>query len=122
MNKPTLYKIYYGEHLVYLGRTKQNLRDRIRGHLFHRNSMYKSIDINLVSRIEYTELETTADMYVYEVYLINKCKPSINCSDKAYDRLTVDLPTLKWQLFETHLWDKWIQQLIELENMKNKGR
>ena len=77
-----LYKIYYGEELVYLGRTTQLLQDRIRNHLFKR-PMLKKIDINKVSKIEYAEFKTRADLYLYEIYYINLYKPIFNKDDKA---------------------------------------
>lgn len=47
-----LYRIWYGDHLAYLGRTKQPLRARIRGHMFNK-PMHRSIDIHNVTKIEY---------------------------------------------------------------------
>jgi hypothetical protein len=106
----TLYKIYYDDNLVYLGRTKQPLQDRIRGHLF-KKPMHKVIDINLVSKIEYAEFKTEADMYLYEIYFINKYKPAFNCDDKAKDKLTVELPDVEFKIFTTPLWGKWQNEI-----------
>ena len=41
-----IYRIWYGDILVYLGRTKQPLQSRIHGHLF-KKPMHRSISINL---------------------------------------------------------------------------
>lgn len=101
-----LYKIYYGDTLIYLGRTKQPLKDRIRGHLF-KKPMHREIGINLVSKIEFAEFKSEADMNVYEIYYINKFKPPLNRDDKAHDELTVILPEVEWKVFSTPLWDKW---------------
>lgn len=46
-----LYRIYYGDHIVYVGRTKQPLQTRIHGHMFAA-PMHRSIDIHNVSKIE----------------------------------------------------------------------
>lgn len=105
-----LYKIYYGSTLIYLGRTKQPLQNRIRGHLF-KKPMHRSIDINLVTKIEYAKFKSEADMNLYEIYFINLWKPPLNIDDKCTDNLTVFLPDVAWQLFETHLWDKWQMEL-----------
>jgi hypothetical protein len=113
--KYTLYKIYYDDNLVYIGRTKQRLQDRIRGHLF-KKPMHKAIDINYVSKIEYAELKTEADMFLYEIYLINKYKPIFNCDDKAKDELTVTLPSIKFEQFTTPLWNKWVKEINEKES------
>lgn len=106
-----LYKIYYGDYVAYLGRTKQKINDRLRGHFFQINKMYRPIDIALVTKIEIAELPTQADMYIYEIYYINTLKPSLNSDDKALDDLTVMLPELKWENHWPHLMDKWKMKL-----------
>ena len=45
-----VYRIWYDSHIVYVGRTKQPLQSRIRGHLFNK-PMHRTIDINHVSKI-----------------------------------------------------------------------
>lgn len=111
-----LYRIYYGNHIVYVGRTKQPLQSRIRGHMFAK-PMHKSIDIHNVSKIEYTMLKTAADMYLYEIYLINIWKPELNVDDKAKDKLTITLPDLEWKEFKPANWKKWKAQ-IEPGNLR----
>jgi hypothetical protein len=110
-----LYKIYYGDTLVYLGRTNQPLQTRLRGHFF-KKPMHRTIDISQVSRIEYAEFPTEADMFLYEVYYINKLKPPLNVDDRALDDLTVSLPEKIFEEFDCHLMDKW---KIELDVQKN---
>lgn len=105
-----LYKIYYPDYVVYLGRTKQPLKDRIRGHVFSK-PMHRKIDINQVSRIEYAEFKTEADMNLYEVYYINKLKPPLNVDDKTRDELTITIPEVEFKTYECNLWDKWKSEL-----------
>jgi hypothetical protein len=109
-----LYRFYYENSVVYLGRTKQPLQDRIRGHLF-KKPMHRAIDINLVTKIEYATFPTEADMNIYEIYLINKLKPMLNVDDKTSDEVTVTLPEVEFKTFECHLWEKWKQEI----NAKN---
>lgn len=109
-----LYRIYYGDCLVYLGRTKQPLQARIRGHMFA-HPMHRAIDISDVTKIEYTELETEADMNLYEIYFINLWKPPLNIDDKARDHLTIALPLLKWTEFKPKNWEKWKGELEDQE-------
>ena len=97
-----LYRIYYGDTIIYLGRTKQSLQNRIRGHLF-KKPMHRSIDINEVTKIEYADFDSEADMNVYEIYYINLYKPPLNVDDKCKDNLTVSLPEIEWKLFDTPL-------------------
>lgn len=108
----TLYRIYYGEHIVYLGRTMQPLQNRIRGHLF-KKPMHREIYIDQVSKIEYTTFESQADMYLYEIYFINLWHPALNRDDKATDALTVSLPEVEWKTFATPLWEKWRKEIEE---------
>ncbi len=105
-----LYRIWYGDCMAYLGRTKQPLQARIRGHMFSR-PMHRVIDIHNVTKIEYTELKTEADMNLYEVYFINLWKPPLNVDDKARDELTIVLPELSWNEFVPSKWDEWKKQL-----------
>lgn len=112
-----LYKIYYGDLLVYLGRTKQDLQQRIRGH-FLSKPMHRKIDIFNTTKIEYAQFETEADMYLYEVYYINKLHPPLNVDDRAKDNLTVELPDVEWNEFTCKLMDKWKSSLSREDNKK----
>lgn len=105
-----LYRIYYGDILVYLGRTKQPLQTRIHEHLF-KKPMARSLFIDQISKIEYAEFKTESDMNLYEVYFINLWKPPLNVDDKAKDNLTIFLPNVKWTEFSTPLWDKWKSEI-----------
>lgn len=116
-----LYRIYYGDDIVYLGRTKQPLQDRIRGHLF-KKPMHRSICIDLVSKIEYAEFQTEADMNVYEVYFINLFRPPLNRDDKAHDSLTISLPEVQWKLFSTPLWEKWRKEIDQKDLEEDEKR
>lgn len=109
-NKHILYRIYYDNCLVYLCRTNQPLQNRIRGHLF-KKPMHRVINIDQVTKIEYCEFDTIADMYLYEIYFINLYKPPLNVDDKARDDLTVKLPDVEWKLGEFPLWDKWKEEI-----------
>lgn len=105
-----LYRIWYGDTLAYLGRTKQPLQTRIHGHLF-KKPMHRSIAINLVTKIEYATFQTEADMNLYEIYFINLWKPPLNIDDKCRDNLTVTLPDVQWYTFTTPLWGKWEKEI-----------
>lgn len=112
-----LYKIYYGDYVTYLGRTKQPLQSRLRGHFFAK-PMHKKISIHGTTRIEYAECKTLADMYLYEIYYINLLKPPINCDDRAGDDLTVSLPDLEWNPYVCPLMDKWTKEIDEAEDRR----
>lgn len=105
-----LYRIWYGNTLAYLGRTKQPLQARMHGHMFAK-PMHRAINIHNVTKIEYTELTTEADMNLYEIYFINLWKPPLNVDDKARDELTMILPELEWKEFIPTKWDEWKKQL-----------
>lgn len=114
-NIHTLYRIYYGDIIVYVGRTNQPLSTRIRGHLFKR-PMYRTLNINQISKIEYVEFKSEADMNLYEIYYINLLKPALNCDDKVKDELTVKLPEVEWSEAHFKLWDKWKQEIKQQDS------
>lgn len=117
----TLYRIYYGDSLVYLGRTMQPLQDRIRGHLF-KKPMQREISIDLVTKIECATFETQADMFLYEIYFINLWHPPLNRDDKAHDNLTIKLPDVEWKQFDTKLWNKWKKEIHEKDAKEETDR
>lgn len=100
------------------------LQDRLRGHFFKIPHM-REIDINQVTKIEYAEFETNADMNVYEIYLINKFKPLLNKDDKTKDHLTIELPEVEFKQYFCPLLDKWKHQIrlkdIEYKNKKEEN-
>jgi len=65
--------------------------------------MHLKIGINLVDYVEYAEFASVADMYVAEVYFINKLKPILNADDKAKDDMTyncLELDLIGWKEWE----------------------
>jgi len=84
--------------------------------------MMREIDIDEVVGIEYAELETEADMNVYEVYLINKYKPYLNKDDKAHDELTIEIPEPEFHTYDCPLMYKWKQQIIKIDNKELENR
>lgn len=125
-----LYRVFYDGNEknngppVYVGRTKQLLPDRIREHLFH-SKFRKTFDVDRVSCVQFAQLDSEADMNLYEIYYILKDKPILNKDDKTQDDLTQDyLPELVWKDAYLPLWDKWKdkvhQELKEIEWDKNE--
>jgi len=110
MRKFIIYRIYYGSNIVYVGRTKQPLQSRIRGHMF-KKPMHRLVDINHVTKIDYAELGSEADMFLYEIYYINTIKPPLNVDDKADDNLSATLPELEFKDFWPKNFDKWKTEL-----------
>jgi hypothetical protein len=107
---------------VYLGRTKQPIADRIRGHFFSK-PMHRKIDINVVSKIEIAKCKSEADMYLYEIYYINLLKPALNRDDKAHDEMSVHLPELEFLEYKPKLMDKWKEQISEkIANEQRKNQ
>lgn len=117
MNGFILYRIYYGNMIIYIGRTKQDLQQRIRGHFFAK-PMHRKIDIFNTTKIEFAECKTEADLYVYEVYYINKFHPPLNVDDRSHDNLTIELPDIEWKSYDCKLIEKWKSKLSKGENEK----
>lgn len=103
---------------MYLGRTKQKLQDRLRGHFF-KKPFHRVIDLLKVTKIEYAEFQSEADMFLYEIYYINKLKPTLNCDDCAKDELSVVLPELEFRTFECSKIDRWKEQIKESKSKFN---
>lgn len=95
----TLYKVFYEEGLVYIGRTIQPLSRRLKDH-YCRKHRLKELSQERITRVEYATCESLSDLYVYEVFYINRLKPILNKDDKAHDSLNLELPPLQWILFE----------------------
>lgn len=108
-----LYKIYYGNELVYIGRTKQELQYRLRNHFFGGNAITKKLDIIQTSFIEYCLCNSEADMNLLEIYLICKYKPILNKDDKPKDDLTIYIQEPKFYNYYHPLLDKWKEKQIE---------
>lgn len=109
-----VYRIWYGDQIVYVGRTNQPLQTRIHGHLFCK-PMHRKISIDQISRIEYAAFESEADMNLYELYYILKLHPVLNVDDKTRDFPTVHLPDIEFQEATFKIWDKWKQKLIDMD-------
>ena len=111
--------------LAYIGSTKQPLNTRLHAHFFN-TSKVQQLDINQVSKIEFAAVQTAADMYVFEMILINRYKPIFNRNNKADDELTMELPDLPFFRFESHLMEKWKKEIRErdffLENLDMRKR
>ena len=110
--KYIVYKVYYGDELVYIGRTKQKLVDRMRMHFFG-NPMVPKLNVFDTSKIEYALFQTECDQFVYEVYLINLYRPKLNLHDLGKDNLTIYLPEPKFYIWENKIIDKWKDKRID---------
>ena len=107
-----VYKIYYNDELVYIGRTKQSLTDRLRMHFFG-NPLVPKLDLFKISKIEYASFDRESDQFVYEVYLINLFHPRLNSHDLAHDDLTIRLPEPKFYVWNNPIIDKWKEKRID---------
>ncbi len=107
-----VYRIWYGDEIVYVGRTVQPLGDRIHDHVF---SKHKRVPINLqyVSRVDFHQFATEGDMYMYEIYLICKLRPRLNVDDKPKDGTCFVLPELGWTAFPLIHKEKWLTQIAD---------
>lgn len=85
------------KNVIYVGKSKQDLEQRFRGHLHLPDECY-----DLVYKIEYIECSTESDMSIKEIYYINKYRNEnfyFNVLDIA------ELPTSvvfndKWKMYK----------------------
>lgn len=109
-----IYKIYYLENniesLVYIGKSTQLLHKRLYQHFHVKNNTKKTpkLNIQLVSKIEYAEIENESDWNIQEIYLINKFSPKLNIDCKAKNnQMTIELEELKFFTFHNYLLTEW---------------
>ena len=110
MRQNILYKIYMGRKCVYIGTTNFDLTATLRTHFFGKED---ALDLERVSKIEYTTLPSQADCLVYKTYYINLNKPLYNKSDKARDELSgnISLPSVNFVEYNNPIIDKWKEML-----------
>lgn len=120
MNKHIVYRIYYGDQIVYVGRTNQPLQTRIRGHLFAK-PMHRILNIDLISKVEFHEFDSEADMNLYEIYYILLLHPIFNVDDKTKDYPTVRLPEVEFATATFKKWEEW-KELIHQKEADGKTK
>lgn len=115
-----LYKIYSENCLLYIGITQKPLRDALHEHFFKEHGR-KAINAECVSKIEYAFLATEADMLVAYAFYVNKLKPALNHDSKAEDQLTLSLPDVQFQEYESEDLNRWKVQ-IKNANRQNEEK
>lgn len=110
MKQNILYKIYMGRKCVYIDATTVDLTATLRMHFFGKED---TLDLERVSKIEYTTLPSFADCLVYKAYYTNLIKPLYNKSDKARDEIsnTIVLPDLNFIEYNNPIIEKWKEML-----------
>lgn len=92
--------IDFNERVIYVGRT-ENLTTR---YLNHKNGVNSPItEKNSFSRMEYVELSSKTDMFIYELFFINAYRPILNVRD-VMDMPSIEmeakLNNVKWKTFD----------------------
>lgn len=117
MKKHIVYRVFYGDQIVYVGRTNQPLTSRIRGHLLAK-PMHRKFAIDLISKIDYAEFETEADMNLYEIFYILIYHPPLNVDDKTRDFPTVHLPDVVFHEANFPRWDAWREEIHSQDSQR----
>lgn len=99
--------------IIYVGKTKQELKTRIRGHLSAGHLPEECYE-ELYS-VEYVEFETEADMDFMEIYFINKFQPKYNKANLSSEppKIMIDFDD-EWLLFMN------IKESAEVSQLKAK--
>ena len=88
-----------GGEILYVGCT-HNLIERLKGHDHLPKDCYAK-----TKHVEFQTFNTNADMFLYEVYYINKLKPFYNKASMGNGKLNVELEEGEWE--EIPLIKKW---------------
>lgn len=82
--------------IIYIGQTNNSLSKRFKKHNHLPQECYEE-----VKEKRFVELNSAADLFVYEIYYINKYKPKFNRSGKGEDELSPDilLPEKELRIF-----------------------
>lgn len=88
-----IYKYVNNGNIIYIGRTKSSLRNRINAH--RREKKFQSYLLN--SKVYYFSCKSPADANIYEKYLINKYKPVLNAVDKYDEEITICINEPEWK-------------------------
>lgn len=118
--KHIVYRVFYDDQIVYVGRTNQPLTARIHGHLFAK-PMHRKLSIDSISRIEYAEFKTEADMNLYEIYYILMLHPPLNVDDKTRDFPTVRLPDVPFHKARFPRWEVWKEEIKAQDNEQKRN-
>ena len=93
-----IYKYVYRGEIIYIGKTKRDLSERIYEH---------SVELKFLpylneSKIYYFELPTHVEMDIYEKYLINVYMPKLNVVDTDGARFNFKINEPKWKRFSSN--------------------
>lgn len=91
-----VYRMWYGDEMIYVNRTAQSLAPVFRRHFFAPCKQRPKIDLLQVTKIQYQEFATYADSALYVCYYRNKYKPRLNGGLWQKDRLSINLPLVHW--------------------------
>ena len=116
-----IYKIYYDQELVYIGKTAMPLEKILFGHVAKEPTMCQ-LDPRKVSKIESAEVKTQADLFLYWTYLVNLFKPLLNEELKSNQLLTVELPQINFQEQSCDLVTKWQKMAERLQQAEKDYR
>lgn len=90
MKKFYIYRYYNkNDEVIYVGLTARPIAKRVKEHEVE--ELQKE-----TARIEYSTVESAADMRMYELFYINKYKPKYNKRDLYKDGVNLSIPELKF--------------------------
>ena len=89
--KYTVYRVYYGDRVVYVGRTSQDISRFVNSMIMGKSKL----DIDRITDIDSHEFVNDADSRLYCLYETVRLKPELNI-DVANDDPLVSLPDIGW--------------------------
>lgn len=77
--------------------------------------MHRILNIDLISKVEFHEFNSEADMNLYEIYYILLLHPVFNVDDKTKDYPTVRLPEVEFTTATFKKWEEWKELIHQKE-------
>lgn len=86
------------ERIIYIGRTR-DIVNRIEKQHFGGKGHLSQDCYDEVRKVEYAELSSANEQYIYEIYLISQHKPMHNTQFMSDSNIEFQLPGLEWKVY-----------------------
>lgn len=113
-----IYRYIYNDEIIYVGKTKRELSQRI---LEHENEI-KFMPYLSACKIQYFETVTNVEMDIAEKYYINLYSPKLNVVDMEHAVFNFKLPTPNWLDYDARSYRIIHKQLTHISSKQNEKK